>query len=107
MLNIKLEENSYKISFKVLPVKIQQYIVLSHYFAFYAFINSFNCIKQSYCGRNLLRLSKKCPRPNVKDFQYQIWTDNITIGKVKDRKSNYQVRQTLALFCKLVALILA
>ena len=61
MFNRKLEEKSYKGSFKALPAKIQQYIVPPIYFAFYVFINSFNCKKQSYFGWNLLYLSKKVP----------------------------------------------
>ena len=43
---------------------------------------------------------KNCLGPNLKGFQYQIWTS------VKDWSSSYQVRQILAIFCKLVALIL-
>ena len=43
---------------------------------------------------------KKCSRPNLKDFQYQIWT---SLKRLE--KSSYQVRQVLVRFCKLVALI--
>ena len=45
-------------------------------------------------------LLKKDPRPNLKDFQYQIWR------LVKRSGSSYQVRQILPLSCKLVALTL-
>ena len=34
---------------------------------------------------------------NFKRFQYQTWTG-------KSRESSYQIRQILALFCKLIAL---
>ena len=40
------------------------------------------------------------PRPNLKDFQYQIW------ASLKRSGSSDQVRQNLLLFCTLVALIL-
>ena len=43
---------------------------------------------------------KICRELNLKDFQYQISTS------VKNWRSSYQVGQILALFCKLVALIL-
>ena len=52
-----------------------------------------------YAGIYFIFLKKR-PRPNLKGFQYQIWTS------VKRSKSRYQVRQILALFCKLVALTL-
>ena len=41
---------------------------------------------------------KTSPRSNFRCFEYQIWTS------VKDRKSSYQVKQILSLFCKLVTL---
>ena len=43
-------------------------------FAFYVFINSSNCLKQSSLGLNLNCLSKKCSKTNLKVLQYQILT---------------------------------
>ena len=50
---------------------------------------------------NILHLSlKNNPSPNLKGFQYQIWTSVKRSGKY-----SYQVRQILVLFCELIALI--
>ena len=43
---------------------------------------------------------KNSPRANFKVFQYKVWTS------AKNRKSSYQERQILALFCNLDTLIL-
>ena len=40
---------------------------------------------------------KKRPRLDLKGFEYQIWTLK------NDQKNSYQVRQILAIFCRLVA----
>ena len=50
-------------------------------------------------GINFIFL-KECHRANLTSFQCQIWTGQ------RDRESNYQLRPILALFCKLVPLIL-
>ena len=49
---------------------------------------------------NLVYLSKKLSRTNLKYFQYQTWKS------IKDRIGNYHVRQILAPFLNLVSLIL-
>ena len=49
---------------------------------------------------NLVYLSKKLTRTNLKYFQYQTWKS------IKDRIGNYHVRQILAPFLNLVSLIL-
>ena len=64
-------------------------------------LNSFNCYEQSYFGWNLLYLSKKIiVYLTRKAFNTKFGPQR------KDRESIYQVRQTLAIFCILVALIL-
>ena len=49
-------------------------MVVCNSFAFYVFIESPNCLKESYFGRSLLYIFKKTHAPNLKIFRYRIWT---------------------------------
>ena len=57
-------------------------------------------VKNSHILAGIYFIFLNVLRPNLKGFQCQIWTS------MKDRESNYQVREILALLGKLVALIL-
>ena len=49
-------------------------IVFKFYFLFYALLTALVVKKQSYLVLNLLYFSKRSPKTNLKDFQYQILT---------------------------------
>ena len=77
-------------------------IVCNFFSAFWVFINSFICQKQSYLGWNLLHLSKRTSYTKSE----RVLTPNLNlITKVKDLESSCQVSQILMLFGKLAALI--
>ena len=80
--------------------KYYEHNCLQSFFLIFEFLLTALIVKTSPTGWNLLYLSKKRPRPNLKGFQYQIW------NSVKRSESSYQVRQILAIFLKLVAQIL-
>ena len=70
---------------------------------FKVFIKSSNFQKQSFCGWNLLYLSKNMSYIKIQ----RLWIPNVDVSE-KIRKINikYQIKQTFSLHCKLLTLIL-
>ena len=58
-------------------------------FAFCVFINSSDFENSHFLARIYFILLKKRPRPNLKDFQYQIWASVKRSGKWSSSKRNF------------------
>ena len=58
-------------------------------FAFYVFIESPNCLKESYFGRSLLYIFEKTHAPNLKIFRYRIWT---SVQRSHTSYSNFRLK---------------
>ena len=76
-------------------------VCLQNGFSLFMFLLTPPFVKNSHflAGIHFIFLKQRVI-PNLKILQYQIW------NSVKDRKSIYQVRQTVTLFCTFVAVIL-